>query len=183
MSYTVHTAKTAPEAAKPTLAAAQSAYGFLPNLLAVMAEAPALVKAYTTLSKIFEEASLSAAERQVVLLTTSYENDCGYCMAAHSAIAGMQKVPNDVIKAIRDGKPIGDKKLESLRRFTEALVASRGWPSEADIKAFQGAGYASAQVLEVVLGVGLKTLSNYTNHIAETPLDAPFQALAWSKAA
>ncbi len=183
MSYTVHTAKTAPEAARPTLAAAQAANGFLPNLLAVMSEAPALVKAYTTLSKIFEEASFSAAERQVVLLTTSYENDCGYCMAAHSAIAGMQKVPEEVIKAIREGKPIGDGKLEALRRFTTALVASRGWPSDSEVKAFRDVGYTSAQVLEVVLGVGLKTLSNYTNHIAETPLDAAFQSLAWSKAA
>jgi uncharacterized peroxidase-related enzyme len=183
MSYPVHTATSAPEASRQTLAAAEKAYGFLPNLLAVMAEAPALVKAYTTLSKIFDETSFTPAERQIVLLATSFENECAYCMAAHSAIAGMQKVPQEVINAIRAGKPIADGKLEALRRLTAAVVSSRGWPSEADLTAFHAAGYSKSQALEVVLGVGVKTLSNYANHIAETPLDAAFQPLAWSKAA
>jgi len=47
------------------------------------------------------------------------------------------------------------------------------------IAAFQEAGYDAQQVLEVVLGVGMKTLSNYTNHIAGTELDAAFQHRAW----
>ena len=183
MAYTVHTVDTAPEAAKETLAGAKKAYGFLPNLLAVMAEAPALVKAYTTLSRIFEETSFSATERQIVLLTVSYENGCEYCVAAHSVIAGMQKVPDDAVQAIRDSRPIADKKLESLRRFTAAVVTSRGWPSDADTEAFRDAGYGKQQALEVVLGVGMKTLSNYMNHIADTPLDQAFGKAAWSKAA
>lgn len=182
MNYEIHDTESAPEAAKPTLTAAQQAYGFLPNLLGVMAEAPALLKGYATLSKIFEESSFTPAERQVVLLTTSYTNECGYCMAAHSAIAGMQKVPQEVIGALRDGAPIGDGKLEALRKFTASVVTTRGWPSQADLNAFLGAGYGRAQVLEVVLGVGIKTLSNYANHIAETPLDAAFKPLAWTKA-
>lgn len=183
MSYPVHSIDTAPEAAKPTLTAAQKGYGFIPNLLGVMANAPALVAAYTTLAGIFDTSSLSAAERQTVLLTVSYENDCGYCVAAHSAIAGMQKVPQEVIGAIREGAPIADQKLEALRRFTKSVVVSRGWPSEAETAALLAAGYGQQQVLEVVLGVGLKTLSNYTNHIAETPLDAAFAPVAWTKAA
>ncbi len=181
MTYDVHTTQSAPEGAKTTLSAAEKAYGFLPNLLGVMAEAPALVKGYVTLSKIFEETSFSPAERQVILLTTSYENECGYCMAAHSAIAGMQQVPQGVIQAIRSGKAIADGKLEALRRFTANIVKTRGWPTEAEVNAFHAAGYSKAQVLEVVLGVGLKTLSNYANHVAETPLDAAFKPLAWSK--
>jgi AhpD family alkylhydroperoxidase len=148
-----------------------------------MAEAPALVKAYTTVSGIFDESSLSATERQVVLLTVSSENACEYCVAAHSVIAGMQKVPVGVVAAVRDGVPIADAKLESLRRFTAAVVDSRGWPSEEATAAFYNAGYGRQQVLEVVLGVGMKTLSNYTNHIAATPLDAPFTQAAWFKAA
>ena len=183
MTYAVHTVDTAPEAAKETLANAQKAFGFLPNLLGVMAEAPALVKAYTTLARIFDETSFSPTERQVVLLTASYENGCDYCIAAHSVISGMQKVPSDVVQAIRDGKPIAERKLEALRQFTAAVVASRGWPSEADTKAFLNLGYTRQQILEVVLGIGLKTLSNYTNHNTETPLDAAFAKAACSKAA
>lgn len=183
MTYRIHDLDTAPAAAKDILAGARKAFGFVPNLLGMMAEAPALAKAYTTLSRIFEESSFSAAERQVVLLTVSYENGCEYCVAAHSVIAGMQKIPEPVVSAIRGGKPIADTKLEALRRFTAAVVRSRGWPDEGDTNAFFAAGYGSQQVLEVVLGVGLKTLSNYANHVAETPLDAAFAGAQWSKAA
>ena len=183
MRYPIHTAETAADAAKDILSGAQKSYGFDPNLLATMAEAPALLKAYVTLSRIFEESSFNAAERQVVLLTVSYENDCEYCIAAHSVIAGMQGVPDTVVAAIRDGEPIPNPQLEALRRFTAAVVGSRGWPTEAEVNAFLAAGYGKQQVLEVVLGVGIKTLSNYTNHIAETPLDAAFAKATWSKAA
>ncbi|MGE3720001.1 MAG: carboxymuconolactone decarboxylase family protein [Bauldia sp.] len=183
MNYPVYTVENAPEAAKVTLAAAQKAYGFIPNMFGVMAKAPPVVAAYTTLSKLFDETSLTPAERQTVLLTTSYENECEYCMAAHSAIASMQKVPQDVISALRTGALISDAKLAALHRFTKAVVASRGWPSAADTAAFFAAGYAEQQVLEVLLGVGLKTLSNYTNSIANTPLDPAFGAAAWAKAA
>lgn len=183
MSYTVHTVETAPVAAKEVLAGARTAFGFVPNLLGVMAAAPALVKAYTTLSRIFEETSFDATERQVVLLTANYENNCEYCIAAHSVIAGVQKVPDAVIQAIRDNRPIPDPKLEALRRFTAAVVASRGWPTVEDVGAFKSAGYGERQILEVILGIGFKTLSNYTNHVAGTPLDAAFAKAVWSKAA
>lgn len=183
MSYTVHTIETAAESAKPALVATKEAYGFVPNLLAVMAEAPMLLKAYRALSELFEETSLSPSERQVVLLTASYENGCEYCVAAHTVVAAMDKVPVDVVSAIRDGKPIADRKLEPIRRFTATVVASRGWPSDAETEAFLNAGYGKQQVLEVVLGVGIKTLSNYTNHIAHTPLDRAFATAAWRRAA
>lgn len=183
MSYTVHTVESAPVASKDILAGAQTSLGFVPNLYAVMSEAPALLKAYVSISKIFEEASFSTTERQVVLLTTSYENNCEYCVAAHSVIAAMQKVTGDIVDAIRTGRPIADPKLEALRKFTEAVVSSRGWPSEAASAAFLDNGYSRQQALEVVLGVGLKTLSNYANHLAETPLDKAFAPATWSKAA
>ena len=181
MTYPVHTIDTAPDAAKEMLAESRKAYGFVPNLHAVMAEAPALLKAYRRVGDFFDETSFTPAERQVVLLTVSYENGCEYCVAAHSAIAGMQKVPGDVVQAIRNGQVIADQKLEALRRYTAAVVVSRGRPSDADAQAFLNAGYSRAQTLEVVLGVGMKTLSNYTNHLADTPLDEAFANARWHK--
>ncbi len=183
MKFTIYTPETAPEQAKPILAGAKKAYGFVPNLLGTMAEAPALLRAYTTVSGIFDESSLSATERQVVLLTVSSGNQCEYCVAAHTVIAGMHKVPAAVVDAIRSGLAIADPKVEALRLFTAAVVASRGWPTDEETAAFFNAGYSRQQVLEVVLGVGMKTLSNYTNHIAATPLDSAFAPAAWSKAA
>jgi len=181
MPYTVHTIETAPEAAKDGLRKAEQGYGFVPNLLGVMAEAPAVMKAYPTLNQLFDETSFSPSERQTVLLAVSYANGCDYCMAAHTVIAGMQSVPDDVVTALRDGTPIADPKLEALRRFTEDVVQTRGWPSDAATQAFFDAGYDRQQVLEVMLGVAIKTLSNYVNHQAETPLDSAFAASAWRK--
>lgn len=183
MKYAIHSPETAPAAAKDILLGAQRGFGFIPNLLATMAGAPSLLKAYTTLAGIFEESSFSATERQVVLLATSYVNHCEYCVAAHTAIAGMQKVPADVVNAIREGNPIDNAKLQALRQLTEEIVNTRGWPSETSVKDFFSEGYDAQQVLEVVLGVGIKTLSNYTNHIAETPLDTAFEKAAWVKPA
>lgn len=183
MNFKIHTTDSAPEGAKDILNGARQKYGFVPNLLGMMSEAPALLKAYTTLNGIFDESSFSPSERQVVLLTVSYENGCEYCVAAHSVIAGMQQVPDEVVSALRDNSPIPDEKLEALRQFTRKVVQSRGWPEEADVKAFLDAGYGRQQILEVVLGVGLKTLSNYANHLADTPLDDAFAGQAWTKAA
>lgn len=180
MTFIVHTPDSAPVASAELMMAAKKKFGFIPNLLGVMAEAPALLKAYMTLGGIFDESSLNATEKQVVLMTVNEFNGCTYCMAAHSAIAGMQGVPGDVIQALRHNTPIPDGKLEALRRLARDIVETRGYPSGGVVKSFLDAGYGQAQILEVILGVGFKTLSNYTNHIAETPLDKAFEAMAWT---
>lgn len=181
MSYTVHTEETAPESARPILSQVKGKFGFVPNLLGTMADAPALLKGYLTLADIFDGTSFTPTERQIVLLATSHTNGCAYCMAAHTVIAGMQKVSDDVVKALRDNTPINDPKLEALRIFATEVAGKRGYPSEESLKRFLSAGYTKAQVLEVVLGVGFKTLSNYTNHIANTQLDQAFSPAAWSE--
>ncbi|MCA1732265.1 MAG: hypothetical protein LC732_01525 [Acidobacteria bacterium] len=104
-------------------------------------------------------------------------------MAAHTAIAGMQKVPGDVVQAIREGNPIADPKLEALRRLTTAVVAKRGRPEAEELGRFYAAGYGKRQLLEVIVGVGMKTVSNYVNHVADTPLDAAFEQAAWTRPA
>ncbi len=177
----VQSIETAPAAARDLLKSAQGKLGFVPNLFGVLAHAPALLEGYLTLGSIFDRTSLSPTERQVVLLATSFENECDYCMAAHTAIAGMQKVDPAVIAALRDGLAIADPKLEALRNFTSEVVRMRGWPSEDATSRFAAAGYSHAQVLEVVLGVGLKTMSNYANHFAHTPLDPAFARAKWTR--
>lgn len=179
MTYKLHTEETAPESARPILTQVKGKFGFVPNLLATMADAPALLKGYLALADIFDSTSFSPTERQIVLLATSLENGCAYCMAAHTAIAGMQKVPDDVVKSLRDNKPIADVKLEALRLFATDVVTERGYPSAESLNRFLSAGYTKSHVLEVVLGIGMKTLSNYTNHLADTPLDAAFKAAEW----
>lgn len=132
------------------------------------------------IGQLFEKSSSSPTERQTVILATSRFNECDYCMAAHSVIAGMQEVPTDVIEAIRDDRPIDDPRLEALRVFTNTVVETRAHVSSGDIEAFLAADYSKAQVLEVIFGISFKTLSNYVNHVAETPLDDAFATQAWA---
>ncbi len=177
--FKVHTVDTAPEQSVAFLQEAQQAFGFVPNLIGVFAESPAVVEAYLTLSRIFDKSSLSPVERQVAILSISRINECDYCMASHSVIASMQKVPANVIQAIRNDHPIVDAKLEALRMFAATLIEKHGWLSEDDVTAFRSAGYSHGQILEVVLAASLKTLSNYANHLVETPLDDAFASRAW----
>lgn len=180
--YKVHTIETAPEGSKEILSGALKAYGFIPNLYSIMAEAPAALKAYSGLSNNFEQSSFNATEKQIILLATSYVNGCNYCMAVHSTIGQMFKVPQNIIDALRNNKPIADPKLEALRKFANAVVEKRGWVDQKEIGDFLSAGYSKAQLLEVIVGVAQKTLSNYINHIVKTPLDAAFEPNKWEKA-
>ncbi|MBW4709479.1 carboxymuconolactone decarboxylase family protein [Roseobacter sp. YSTF-M11] len=178
--FATHTIETAPANARPVLEAAKNKLGFVPNLLATMAEAPTLVEGYMSISGIFGKTDLTETERQVILMTNNRLNGCNYCMAAHTTIMQGAGVAQDVIEALRNNTPIADTRLEALRQFSIVVNESRGWPSEADVHALIDAGYSKQTVLEVVLGTALKVLSNYTNHIAQTELDAAFVSNTWS---
>lgn len=117
---------------------------------------------------------------QVVLLTVSRYHDCRYCMAAHSMSARRQGVPEQVVEALRTDQPIHDPKLEMLRVTTNKLLEQRGWLTEREVDAFLDAGFESRQLLDVLVGLAMKTLSNYTNHLAHTPLDKPMSPYAWT---
>jgi uncharacterized peroxidase-related enzyme len=177
---TLHTVETAPEGARQTLRTIESSYGFVPNLMAVLAESPVALGAYTNLSQLFESSSLTPTEQQVVLLTVSFENGCDYCMAAHSTIAAMQRVSDEVVSALRNGETLPDARLEALAALTRQMVRERGWPERRTLDTFFTAGFERAQLLEVVVGVAMKTISNYTNHLATTPVDEAFAATRWT---
>lgn len=178
--FETHTLETAPKASKPLIQGAQNAYGFLPNLLGTMAEAPAMLEGYMTLAGIFDKTDLTETERQIILMTNNRLNGCVYCMAAHTSLSQMGGVPADVIEALRNGTPIADTKLEALRQFAIVINESRGWPTEEQVSDFIAAGYSRQTVIEVILGTALKVMSNYTNHVAETEVDAAFAPNAWT---
>ena len=181
--FTIHTPETAPSESKKLLEQSNKALGFVPGLYGVLAEAPKTLEAYQLLGTLFKNTSLSTTEQHVVWLTINYENDCSYCVPAHTGLAKFDKVPDNVIEALRSGTPIADPKLEALRTFTVQLVQKCGWLTDDDVQVFLGAGYTQQQILEVILGMAHKVISNYTNHIAKTPVDAAFKPFAWEKPA
>lgn len=182
-AFTIHTIDSAPAAARETLEAAKKKFGFLPNLLGELAAAPVALKAYVLLNELVSESSLSPVAQQVLLVSVSMVNDCHYCVAAHTAGLKMAGLTDDQIEALRAGRPLADAKLDALRVFAMTVVEQRGVIDPSDLKRFVDAGYAREQAFEVLVGVAMKTLSNYTNHIAATPLDEPLKPFAWEPAA
>jgi AhpD family alkylhydroperoxidase len=178
--FTVHDEQTAPEQARPMLAGAKRRLGFVSTLTGVMAESPELLAGYNALFQQFQASSLSAPAKHVVLVTASVANGCAYCVAAHSTMALRGDLAPEVVAALRDGKALDDPELEAVHAFTHAVVDGRGWVDDEQVDAFLAAGYTRRHVLDVVLGVGVKTLSNYTNHIAATPLDPAWAAQEWA---
>lgn len=169
--------------AREPLKQARQQMGMIPNLYAAMANLPAALETYRLGYERFRmESGFSPAEQDVIFLVISRENGCEYCVSAHSFVADVVSgVPAAVINAIRDGGEIPVPKLQALAAFTQALVRKRGWPSVADAQAFFDAGYSEKQILAIVLALAVKTISNYTNHLFATPLDAPFQGRAWKR--
>ncbi len=181
-AFTLHDETNAPDAARPLLAGAKNAVGFVPNLYATLAESPATLEAYLALGKLFSKTSFTPIEQQVIYLAINHENGCHYCMAAHSTLALGVNIEADTLANLRAGRTLSDPRQEALRRFAVAVVRERGWVQGPELDAFLDAGFTKAQVIEVILAVGHKTISNYLNHVAETPLDAAFQPQAWERA-
>jgi len=173
-SYTLHDSH-------PLLENSINAFGMMPNLHAVMAEAPGLLEGYQQLHQLFIDSSFDADELTVVWQTINVEHECHYCVPAHTGIAKSMKVDDAITEALRNETPLPSDKLEALRTFTLAMVRNRGEVDASAVNDFLAAGYTRRQVLEVVLGLAQKVMSNYTNHLAETPVDEPFKAFEWHK--
>ncbi len=174
---------TAQPRARAVLESTRAALRFIPNMHAVMANSPGLLETYATGYALFrEESGFTPAEQEVVLLTVSRENGCEYCVAAHSFLAdAVSRVPTAVTDAIRSGAEIAEPRLGALSRFTAVMVAARGLPTRHDVQAFLAEGFTERQVLEIVLAIAVKTISNYANHLFHTPLDAVFTPRAWNE--
>jgi len=178
--FVLHETLTAPVPSAEILRGVQKAWGFVPNLHRVLAESPAALEAYSTLWGIAEKTSFTAQERNIAYLAIIYENECTYCMAGHSNLSRMAKVDPEVIAAVRENRPIADVKLEALRQFAAKVTRQRGAVSEADVAAFKGVGYDNRAVLDLLVLAATKLISNYTNHVAQTPNDSFMKGAEWT---
>lgn len=175
MKFRIHTLETAPEASRSLMEEIENAYGFFPNIYAVFAESPVAISAYHHISKqLGEHGALTPQEQQIVMLAISLDNECDYCAAAHRKVAEMTQVPGETIETLSRGELPSDPKQATLVQFTLEVNRERGWPSDEIMNAFEAAGYTSRHALDVVTILAMKTLSNYTNHLAGTPIDSEF---------
>ena len=177
----IHTIESAPAESKPLLEKAVKGFGMIPGLHGVLANAPKTYEAYQKLHELFQGSSFNNEELTVVWQTINVEHECHYCVPAHTGIAHMMKVDASITEALRNRQTLADEKLQTLHETTLSIVRNRGRISDAELEKFYSAGYGEQQVLEILLGLAQKTISNYTNHIANTPVDEPFKKFEWSK--
>lgn len=176
----LRTMDDAPEDAKQLLATAEKRNGFLPNLLRILANAPTALEAYLTVSGVNARTSLSVAERETVQITAAATHGCAFCVAGHTAAAYKQAgLDKETVEALRNLGHVPNARLEAVARFTKAVIAARGAVSDADLGAFQTAGYSDQAALEVVLGISLATLCNFANNLGAAPLNPQLEPYRW----
>lgn len=173
-----HTPETAPQGAAAVVAMAKERYGFVPNLAAFVAESPGALGAILGLDEAFAKSSLTPQEQQLVLLTVASLNECSYCTTVHTGLGRKAGLDRATVKCVAAQEPLADARLEALRSFTRSVVEDRGRVAEEEVTAFLGAGFTRAQVFEVVMGVALKTFTNYCNHLAGAEPNPEFVAMA-----
>ncbi|MBN6711019.1 carboxymuconolactone decarboxylase family protein [Haemophilus haemoglobinophilus] len=178
--FTIHTIDSAPADSQEALKAVQQANGFIPNLIGVLANAPTALETYRTVGAINGRNSLTPEEREVVQITAAVVNGCGFCVAGHTKISlKLLKMPEEVVNAIRaTGRIDSNLKLDTLARFTLAVILQKAKLTDAQLNEFFAAGYNQQNAIDVILGVSLATLCNYVNNIAETPINPELQDFA-----
>jgi uncharacterized peroxidase-related enzyme len=179
----LRTLEDAPDASKNGVASALKANGFLPNLIGLLANAPAALEAYQTMSSINARSSLTLAEREAIQITAAATHGCGFCVAGHTAVAYKKAgLSETVVNALRSGDNGSDARLNAVADFTRSVIHNRGSVRDADLTAFKAAGFSDANALEVVLGVSLATLCNFANNLGQPKLNAELEPYAWKSA-
>ena len=180
-AFPIHTLESAPDRSKPLLEALRQNVGMVPNLAAGMASSPELLEGFLTLRRIYANGTFTAAEIQMLSLVAAYENDCGWCVAFHTAMARSEGVALEHIDALRAGGDPDDDYLGPLCEFARAMVRGRGAVSLETLNRFVHAGVSPQQALEVVLGMAFSLMANYAGHLVNPTLDAPLEAHGWHR--
>lgn len=163
----------APVPARPLLEAVQKQLGVVPNMFRLISNSPAALDGYLGLTGALNKGALPAPTRERIALAVAEENGCSYCLSAHTYLGKhLAKLDDAEISANRRGVS-RDAKADAAVRFAVKLVRERGHVSEDDLRGVRAAGYADAQIIEIVLHVALNTWTNYINLVGATEIDFP----------
>lgn len=145
--------------------------GFVPNLFATYAYSENALGTYLSLSGA--RSSLTSRQKEVVNLAVSQVNGCEYCLAAHTAIAKMNNFTDDQIFELRAGGASFDEKLAALAALSRDLVLNRGAATPGVVEAFFNQGWTKENLVDTIVLVGDKTISNYLHKTTNVPVDFP----------
>ena len=145
--------------------------GFVPNLYAYFAKSDTALGDYLALQN--RKSTLRAKEREVINLVTSQVNGCRYCQSAHTVFGKMNGFTEEQVLEIRQGIAPFDSKLDALAKFTKSVAENRGRATEESKEAFFAAGYTEANLVDVVIVIGDKIISNYIHNLTNFEIDWP----------
>ncbi|WP_036380646.1 carboxymuconolactone decarboxylase family protein [Muricauda sp. MAR_2010_75] len=149
----------------------EKALGFVPNLYATYAHSENALGNYLNFANA--KTSLKAKEKEVVNLAVSQVNNCLYCLSAHTAIGKMNGFTDEQILELRAGKASFDQKLDALARLAKNITKNRGATDAQVLDNFFAAGWTKENLIDTIVLVGDKTISNYINNTTEIPVDFP----------
>ena len=149
----------------------EKAVGFVPNIYATYAHSENALGNYLGLANA--KSSLKAKEKEVVNLAVSEVNQCQYCLAAHTAIAGMNGFTPEQILELRSGKASFDDKLNALAKLSKNITENRGATDTAVVDDFLNAGWTKENLIDTIVLVGDKTITNYLHKTTQVPIDFP----------
>ena len=155
----------------PVYDAIVSSVGFMPNLFATLGLSENGLNRYISFQN--GKSSLSNKEKEAINLIISEVNDCNYCRAAHTAIAKMNAFNDEQVLEIREGHVSFDKKLNALVKLSQNIAQTRGKINPQYLDLFFNEGYGKGHLVDVILQIGEKTMTNYLHNITQVPIDFP----------
>jgi uncharacterized peroxidase-related enzyme len=161
-----------PEATQKLLAGVEKKLGMVPNLIATLAQSTSAAQAFLGFSQALAGGVISPQLREQIALAVSEANQCGYCVAAHSAVGSSVGLSVDQLRDARTATS-PDRQTEVALQFARCIVDKQGFVSNDDIEDMRNAGYAEQAIVEVTAHVALNIFTNYFNHVAETDVDFP----------
>jgi uncharacterized peroxidase-related enzyme len=170
-SFAIPTSATVSPANQAIFEQLTKGLGMVPNLYATLAHSEHALGNYLSLQNA--KSSLNAKERELINLVVSQVNQCAYCLAAHTVIGGMVGFTPDQILAIRKGSAPFDARLDALARLVKSAAEGRGHAAPEFVDAFFAAGYTEGQLVDTVMVIGDKIITNYLHALTQVPVDFP----------
>ena len=149
----------------------KSGLGTVPNLYATLAHSENALDSYLAFQNAMS--SITGKAREVVNLVVSQVNACEYCLAAHTIIGKMSGFTDEQILEIRSGKASFDAKFDALAKLVRNIAINRGHADQALVDAFFAAGWTKANLVDAIIVIGDKTVTNYLHGTTRVPVDFP----------
>jgi uncharacterized peroxidase-related enzyme len=143
------------------------------NIFRSMGNSPACLEAYLRFATALQDGKLDKPTRQAIALVVAQVNGCEYALSAHTPMGREAGLDEETIRAVRQGKTVGNRRLQGAVALARKIAQARGCVSDADVRAARSAGLDDGMIAEVVANVALNVFTNYFNMLNQTEIDHP----------